>query len=140
MRIFFLLLSLLITLPNVAKAQEITAQPICFTIRNSSDHRVYGEVATDKIKDQSGQVIHHTGTFRLEAAGTIHPKKNYPMDVTEFCSSGPFYPGRQLEFTLRTLIPIFSCKISVELGEIVIQSEKYIKDGIELTKTWATCL
>ena len=140
MRIFTLLLSLLIITPSPSKAQEITAQPICFTIRNSSNHRVYGEVATDKITDSSGQVIHHTGSFRLEAAGTRHPKKGYLLDSTEFCSSGPFFPGRQLDFTIRTLFPIFSCKISVELGEVVIQSKKYKKDGIEITKTWATCL
>ncbi len=140
MRILTLLLSLLTISPIPSKAQEITTQPICFTIRNNANHRVYGEIATDKITDQSGQTIHHTGSFRLEAAGTLHPEKNYPMDMAEFCSSGPFYPNRQLEFTIRTLIPIFSCKISAELGEIVIQSKKYEKDGIEITKTWANCL
>ena len=136
--LIFLLYTILLFLAG-AQSQEITEKPICFTIINASDHRVYGEVGTDQITAPDGQKIHHTGSFRLEAAGESHPKKDYLIDRTEFCSSGPFYPNRQLEFTLRTLFPIFSCKISVELGEIIIQSKKYIKDGVTITKTWAIC-
>tara|TARA_R110001592_G_scaffold29350_9_gene106592 strand:+ start:8892 stop:9314 length:423 start_codon:yes stop_codon:yes gene_type:complete len=122
------------------QAQEITDEPICFTIRNTANHRVYGEIATHSITAPDGQTIHHTGTFRLEAFGTRHPEKGYLTDRTEFCSTGPFYPGRQLELTIRTLFPIFSCKTSVELGEIVIQSNQITEDGQTITKTWATCL
>lgn len=125
---------------STIKAQEITAEPICFTIRNSADHRVYGEVGTHSVTTPDGQKIHHTGSFRLEASGELHKEKGYLMDRTEFCSSGPFYPGRQLEFVLRTLFPVFSCKFTPELGEIVIQSKKIKKDGVAVTKMWANCI
>lgn len=133
-----LLLSQLFILP--AQAQEITAQPICFTVRNTADHKIYGEFRTDYVTDDDGQKIHHSGSFRLEAAGTTHPEKDYPLDRSEFCSSGPFFPGRQLELVLRTMFPVFSCKTNIESGEIVIHSKKQKKDGVEITKMWATCL
>ncbi len=97
---------------------------------------VYGDVSTDYIEDQDGQKIRHTGSFRLEKAGTRDPKEGFYLDRSEFCSSGPFYPGRQLELTLRTLIPTFSCKTNIEMGEIIIQGQLK-EDGT--TKTWATC-
>lgn len=116
-------------------AQEITPLPICFTIRNEAPYKVYGQMATDYYTTPDGTKARHTGTFRLEAKDTMHPD-GYPLDASEFCSSGPFYPGRQMELTLRTLIPIFSCKTNIELGEIKIHG-KINKDGS--TKTWATC-
>ena len=119
-----------------ATAQEITASPICFTLRNEAPYRVYGEVSTDHYTAPDGTKARHVGTFRLEKAGTTHKEKGYPMDVSEFCSSGPFYPGRQLEITLRTLVPTFSCKSNIELGEIVIKGKRN-KDGG--TKSWIVC-
>ncbi|MBI1300928.1 MAG: hypothetical protein GC137_04625 [Alphaproteobacteria bacterium] len=119
-----------------ALAQEITGQPICFTIRNEAPYRVYGQFSTDYYTASDGTKARHTATFRLEKGGSKHGEKGYFTDRSEFCSSGPFYPGRQLELTLRTLIPIFSCKTNVELGEIVIQGKRN-QDGT--TKTWAVC-
>ncbi len=130
-----LLVTLLLFAPPVI-AQEITPQPICFTLRNEAPYRVYGEVSTDYYTAPDGSKARHTGSFRLEKAGTKREEKDYFIDRTEFCSSGPFYPNRQLEITLRTLFPIFSCKTNIELGEIVIKG--HIKsDGT--TKTWITC-
>ena len=119
-----------------AAAQEVTERPICFTIRNTAPYKVYGQVATDYYTTPDGTKARHTGTFRLEAKGTLHEEKGYPLDVSEFCSSGPFYDGRKMELTIRTLIPIFSCKTNIELGEIIIHGR--LKDD-GTTKTWATC-
>lgn len=119
-----------------AIAQEITPQPICFTIRNEAPYKVYGEVSTNYATSSDGTKARHTGTFRLEKPGTRHKTEGHPLDVSEFCSSGPFYPGRQLELTLRTLVPIFSCKTSVGVGEIVIKGYRKKEGG---TKTWAVC-
>ncbi len=129
-----LLLSILFT-PNIM-AQEITGQPICFTVRNEAPYRVYGEVSTDYYTAPDGSKARHTGTFRLEKAGTKREGKDHFIDRSEFCSSGPFYSGRQLEITLRTLIPTFSCKTNIELDEIVIKG-RIKEDGT--TKTWAIC-
>lgn len=117
-------------------AQEITPQPICFTVRNEAPYRVYGEISTNYVTSPDGTKVRHTGTFRLEKPDTHHKIKGHPLDVSEFCSSGPFYPGRQLELTLRTLLPTFSCKTNIEVGEIVIKGHKKKEGG---TKTWAVC-
>lgn len=119
-----------------SQAQEVTAQPICFNIRNTAPYKVYGQVATDYYTTPDGTKARHTGTFRLEAKGTLHEKEGYPLDITEFCSSGPFYPGRKMELMIRTLVPIFTCKTSVEMGEIIIRGQKK-EDGSY--KTWAEC-
>ncbi|MGH1377821.1 MAG: hypothetical protein ACRBB3_03280 [Alphaproteobacteria bacterium] len=119
-----------------AHSQEITSQPICFTIRNEAPYKVYGEISTDYATAPDGTKARHTGTFRLEEPGTRDKDKGHPLDVSEFCSSGPFYPGRQLELTIRTLLPIFSCKTNIEVGEIVIKGHRKKEGG---TKTWAVC-
>lgn len=111
-------------------------EPICFIVRNEAPYRVYGQFSTEYYTAPDGTKARHTGTFRLEKGGSKHPEEGYFTDRSEFCSSGPFYPGRQLELTLRTLIPIFSCKTNIELGEIVIKGKRN-QDGT--TKTWAIC-
>ena len=122
--------------PSLCQAQEITTQPLCFTLRNEAPYMVYGDIKTDYYTTPDGIRAKHSSTFRLQKAGARHPDKNYPTDRAEFCSSGPFYSGRQLELTIRTLIPIFSCKTNIELGEIIIKGE--LKDD-GTTRTWAGC-
>ena len=122
--------------PAPIMAQEVLSSPICVNIRNEAPYRVYGQVATDYYTTPDGTKARHTGTFRLEKKDTYDKKRDLLTDRTQICSSGPFYPGRQLELTLRTLIPIFSCKTSIEYGEIVIQGQ-IKKDGT--SKTWVNC-
>lgn len=125
--------------PLLAQAQEITKEPICFTVKNTAPYKVYGSFVTDYYTMPDGSRRRHTSNFRLDAAGDKDPKEGYPTDQAEFCSYGPFYPNRQLELIIRTLVPIFNCKTSVELGEIVIKG--YRKPEPEGgTKTWAECL
>lgn len=123
-------------LPAQAIAQEITTSPICFILRNDAPYKVYGELSTNYFTNEEGQRRRHTGSFRLEAAGSTHPEKGYPNDRAEFCSSGPFYDGRQLELTIKALFPIFSCKTNIEQGEVLIKGIRY-EDGS--SKTWAEC-
>jgi len=139
MRFFTLALLTIIFLPWHVYAQEITDEPICFNIRNEADHTVYGSVVTAYVTRPDGQKVHYDGTFRLEPKGTVDPKTGYGKDFSEFCTTGPFFPGRQLEITLRTLIPVFSCKTSIEVDDIVVHSKKIMKDGVETRKIWATC-
>lgn len=120
-------------------AQEITQEPICFMVKNTAPYKVYGSFVTDYYTRPDGVRARHTSNFRLDAAGEIDPKEGYPTDRAEFCSYGPFYEGRKLELVIRTLVPIFSCKTAVELGEIVIKGMR--KEPPESgTKTWAECL
>jgi len=120
----------------IAHAQEIVQEPICFTVRNEAPYKVYGSFITDYYTRPDGRKERHKSNFRLEEVGAVHEEKGYPLDVAEFCSYGPFYPERKLEFVLRTLVPIFNCKTSIELGEIVIKGHRKPEGG---TKTWAVC-
>ncbi len=122
----YLSIALLMALfmPCYAHAAEITADPICFNIINDSDQTIYGSVVTDYVTREDGQKIHYDGTFRLAPKETTDPETGYRKDFSEFCSRGPFFPGRQLQITLRTLIPVFSCKTSVEAGDIIVHSKK----------------
>tara|TARA_B100001989_G_C24542425_1_gene468463 strand:- start:1588 stop:2004 length:417 start_codon:yes stop_codon:yes gene_type:complete len=135
--VFLFLLFLVAITPNV-QAQEITSEPICFVVRNTAEFKVYGSFITDYYTREDGIRARHTSNFRLEPKGTKHEEKGYPLDVAEFCSYGPFFPGRKLDMVLRTLVPIFECRTSVELGEIVIKGRRKADDsGVE---TWAECL
>lgn len=126
---YFLLFTLLI-LPSFAHAQEVTPHDIPFKIRNEAPYKIFGEVATPYyINTENGQNRRNVATFVLEAVGG--------KDTIIFNSSGPFFPDRQLEITLRGLFPIFSCKTSIELGDIVIKG-RLNDDGT--SKTWIECL
>ncbi len=136
MRSFFTILSLLLFVAFPAKAQEIVDDPICFTVKNEAPYKVYGNFVTDYYTTPEGTRARHRSNFRLDEAGAVDPEKGYPLDRAEFCSYGPFFPGYKLELVLRTLVPIFSCKTSVNMGEIVIKGERLPEGG---TKTWAIC-
>ncbi len=114
-------LALLFT-PSFAEAGEIVPKPICFVVINSAPHSVNGGFITDLYKKPDGSKSRHKSNFRLKKAGATHPEKGYPTDRAEFCSYGPFYPGRKLEFFISTLFPVFSCKTNVESGPITITS------------------
>lgn len=136
---YFALAALLLTLsPNAARAQEILNDPVCFTVRNTASHKVYGNFVTDYYTAEDGTQARHRSNFRLDEAGAKDPEKGFPLDVAEFCSYGPFFEGRQLELVIRTLIPVFTCKTSVEKGEIIIKSERLPDDSGN--KIWAECL
>lgn len=126
-------------LPGPAIAQnsgkDIVREPICFLVVNEAPYSVFGNFGTDQFTRPDGIDAHHRANFRLEPAGTMH-EDGYPLDRSEFCSYGPFYEGRKLELTLRTLIPIFSCKTRIDQGPIVIKGKKQDDGTVE---TWAEC-
>ena len=117
----FIMLAFLFV-PVSLKAGEIVPEPICFVVINSAPHSINGGFITDLYKKPNGSKSRHKSNFRLKAAGSTHPEKGYPTDRAEFCSYGPFYPGRKLEFFISTLFPVFSCKTNIERGPIVIKS------------------
>jgi len=125
--------------PTAAKAQnenlDISAEPICFTVRNEAPYKSYGSFRTEFFTREDGIRARHTSNFRLEESGAVD-EKGRPADAAEFCSYGPFLSGRKLELTLRTLVPIFSCKTKIDQGEIVIKGFRKPKGG---TETWAEC-
>ena len=136
MRLLILGVLGLTLLPVSAFAQDIVAEPICFAVRNEAPYTIYGNFVTDFYTDTDGTKARHRSDFRLDAAGSIDEEAGYPSDRAEFCSYGPFYPGRKLEMILRTLVPIFSCQTRLDAGEIVIHGKKKPEGG---TETTATC-
>lgn len=134
---FLIFFCICVLTPTLAPAQEITPQPLCFTVRNTAEFKVYGSFVTDYYTTPTGTRARHRSNFRLDEAGAKDPEKGFATDAAEFCSYGPFYEGRKLELVLRTLIPVFSCKTSVEAGEIVIRGERKPEGGV---KMWAECL
>ena len=95
-------------------------------------------ISTDYfVFNDQGDKTRHVSTIRLEAAGSTDPKTGQLTDRADICASGPFYPGRQLDLTLRTLFPVFSCKTRIDKGEIVIKAERKADDsGVDM---WAEC-
>jgi hypothetical protein len=127
----------LVTGPGIARAQDIVQEPMCFQVINEAPYSVFGNFLTDYYMSPNGTRARHRSNFRLEAAGTVH-KDGYPLDKAEFCSYGPFYPGRKLEMTLRTLVPIFSCRTHIDQGPIIIKGQRKPEPGGG-TETWAEC-
>lgn len=140
-RILCTLMVVLVMWPLGAQAQqapdgEIVQEPICFMVRNEAPYMVNGSFVTAFYTTETGARRRHRSNFRLEPVGTVHEEKGYPLDMAEFCSYGPFYPDRKLEFVIRTLIPIFSCITRIDQGEIVIKGFRKPEGG---TQTWAEC-
>ncbi len=105
-------------------ALAVSKEQVCFQIQNTTPYTAYGMIQTDNFTDPEGRVYPHRSTFRLES-----------KHFAEFCSSGPFFPGRKLMIQLRSLFPIFECRTALT-GPLVIRGEK--KDGHY--KTWVDCL
>jgi hypothetical protein len=148
MKRFFCLLAVLLLLPAVAGAQDVPsiapalppvpgqAQPLtgaegevsatqqCFNVINHAPYTVHGSFVSDTYVNDGGVTARHRANFRLEEG-----------EMTNFCSTGPFYEGGRLELVLRTLVPIFSCKTRID-GDIVINGRKKAEGG---TDTWAVC-
>ena len=127
--VFFTVLALFTLSSGDARAQtpqvmgEIVQEPICFSVRSEAQHKVFGRIATEKYIRPDGIKTRHRFNFRLDPAGSLD-ENGQPTDRAEFCSYGPFFEGRKLDLTLRTLVPIFSCKTRIDQGEIIITGER----------------
>lgn len=126
---FILFISMLYTFP--AQAQEVTNYPICSQIINEADHSVRGSISTARSNYTNegnsltdGTQARHSSNFNLA-----------PFERMDICSSGPFYEGRRLELTLRTLIPVFNCYTSLD-APIIINSKR---DADGELRIFATC-
>lgn len=131
-----MIIAVVIGFPVAVSAQDIVQDPICFVVKNEAPYSIYGSFMTDFYPHPDGTKARHRSNFKLEAAGSVDEETGYPSDAGEFCSYGPFFPGRKLEMTLRTLVPIFSCQTRIDMGPIVIHGERKPEGG---TNTWADC-
>jgi len=105
-------------------AGEILEEAQCFNVINQAPYSVFGSFVSDIYTTADGVKARHRSNFRLQIS-----------EQAEFCTYGPFFEGRRLELTLRTLIPIFACQTKVD-QDIVIYGRRNPEGG---TKTWATC-
>ena len=113
----------LITMSAPTMAADVTPFRECANLINSANQQVLGVVRTDKFKYR-GQIIRHEKTFNLQDGESV-----------VVCSTGPFYPGYKVELTIRTIMPLFSCKTRLS-GDIMLRSRKE-KSGI--TTLYADC-
>lgn len=133
LRYLSLCIALAFLLSPAGARSEILAEPICFGVINEAPYTVLGSVSTDYYTTSEGRKARHVSNFRLSAEQA--EEKDYPTAV-EFCSYGPFYPGRKLEIVLRTLIPIFNCKTRVDQGPLIVKGYRKPEGG---TETWIEC-
>ncbi len=96
-------------------------EPVCGRVRNMASYSVMGSVATDYDILADGSRGRHRSNFRIPAG-----------EFAEFCTKGPFYDGRRVELTIRTLVPIFSCYTKFDKEIVIIGSKKV--DGSYETK------
>jgi hypothetical protein len=104
-------------------------------VKNEAPYKVYGNFITDYYTAPDGSRARHRSNFRLDEPGSKDAEGN-PADAAEFCSYGPFLPGRKLELVLRTLVPIFNCQTRIDQGPIVIKGFRKPEGG---TETYAEC-
>ena len=81
-----------------------------------------GVIRTDVFKFK-GELDRHEGLFDLQDGEHV-----------VICSTGPFYPGYKVELTLKTIMPLFTCKTRLS-GEIVIRK----KEQDDITLLYADC-
>lgn len=127
MKLFFTLLIFCLTGSANALAEGdylTTQEPICTTLTNEAPYNVIGTVATNSFVRPDGIKTYHRSNFRLATDEGI-----------DICSYGPFYPGYRLEITLRTLIPVFSCKTTLN-EPLIISGYRKEEGGAE---TWVNC-
>jgi len=119
MKLLFILLCLALLCINSpsAFAGEVAPFKECATLRNAANQEVLGVIKTDWYK-YKGQLARHEGLFDLQDGETVN-----------ICSTGPFYPGYKVEFTIKTIMPLFTCKTRLS-GEIVIRRKE--QDGYNL--------
>lgn len=114
------------TLPDLPKpGGETLTRPECFEISSDAPFPVHGSFFSNRYTRPDGEVAQHRFNFRLET--------NQKQQV---CSSGPFFEGRQLQLTLRTLVPMFSCRTGI-YGPIRIHGRRNPNGRNEM---WAECL
>ena len=123
---------------NDKPAGEIVSDPICFMLINRANHKINGTFRTDLYTREDGKQARHSSNFRFDATGS-KDEQGYPSDRAEFCSYGPFYEGRKLELTIKTLFPVFSCKTNVESGPITLSSEPIEDNPMGGYRYFATC-
>ena len=107
-----------------AGAQQYGGEPACSVIRNLSDFTLYGDVRTDRTPTADGTLASHEKTFRLKAGEEV-----------QVCSTGPFFEGGTVELTLRTLIPVFTCRTQLGAPIDLTVTPKTDGDGYNYAAT-----
>lgn len=115
MKSFFFLIALLslpLSAPSAQTMGEITSKPICGKLENRAGQTILGSIATAEQRIDSGDLVSHKENFKLEDGETW-----------DICTRGPFFPGQRLELTIRTLMPLFSCRTKID-QTIYLEAER----------------
>lgn len=109
---------------GIGKEGEVLSKPICSWLNNRSKQTILGTMTTAPQTLPDGSSARHRNNFRLSAG-----------ERRQFCAAGPFFEGQRVEITLRTLLPLFTCKTKID-REIFLDAKP--GDG-GFTKLTATC-
>ncbi len=110
--------------PSSQRMGEITTKPLCGVLVNRSDQTIMGTISTAGQTVSSGDVVRHQDNFKLKSG-----------DRKDFCANGPFFEGKRLEITLRTIVPLFTCKTQID--KEIYMDAKLDENGIN--RLSATC-
>jgi hypothetical protein len=102
---------------------EILPAPLCSNLINRSKVTIHGSIETAKQELSDGTEARHVSNFKLA-----------PEEETKICVSGPFYEGRRVGLTIRTLFPLFTC--NTKLGQdIYLDATSLTGEGWEYSAT-----
>lgn len=114
---------------------EVLDAPICFMLVNTAPYRVLAEIQTNFYTRADGIRDSHESTMRIQAAGSVNDAGER-IDQRQICTAGPFFEGRKIRLTLKTIVPIFECKTAIDRGEVII---KGVVNDDNTTETTAEC-
>ena len=121
---------------SVASAPQVIDNPRCFIVRNMMENSIYGNIATEAFTRDDGLTTRHRANFKLSPMGTKNEETMDPLDIKEFCTTGPFFEGGKISLELKTLFPIFSCLTRIDQGEIRVFN---VRDEDGNNKIFAKC-
>ena len=107
---FTLALFMALMLSRSGFAADVTPFKECATLVNFTNQQVMGVIKTDAFKFQ-GKITRHEKNFNLQEGETV-----------AVCSTGPFFPGYKVELTIRTIMPLFTCKTRLS-GNIYLRKK-----------------
>lgn len=103
---------LLFAVTPAAQAQEITKQPLCFELENQTGFRIYTSVESSQVANDTESASYHRNNIYLQ-----------DKEVRQICSRGPFFSGRSLKVSVRTVFPIFQCYFPAQ-GRMTIKAAR----------------
>ncbi len=96
---------------------EVTSFPLCSNVINQTGQKIYGTISMAPSPRPDGTKVRNVQNFMLSQEEKV-----------QICAQGPFFAGQTVELTLKSLIPLFSCRTRLD-GDIIL-SKTQDSDGV----------